>query len=73
MKKVNLLFLTAVFAVLVSAFFALTSSASGSKESESPACCNKKHQECQIENKKGGAGELIMDNMSRQFISIASF
>lgn len=71
MKKINLLFLTAVVVALTTALISLTSSASDGKKIETPTCCKKKTQECGTENRKSGSGELIMETMSRQFISIS--
>lgn len=71
MKKRNLLLL-AVFTILaIASMIALTSSASNNKSIETPTCCKKKVNGCDVKDSKSGSGELIMDNMSRQFISIA--
>ena len=51
--------------------FTLSSSASGeNKKIETPACCKSYKKECVEGQQKSGSGELIMENMSRQFISI---
>ena len=71
MKKINLLFIAAFVIAIGTAFISLTSSASDGKNVESPTCCQKKAQECGTDNKQGGNGELIMESMSRQFISIS--
>jgi hypothetical protein len=73
MKKSNRLILTAVAILLASVAIVLTSSASDKKKKTvSPTCCKKIETKCGPNNKKTGSGELIMDNMSRQFISIFS-
>lgn len=70
MKKINILFITAAFLVLATAFITLTSSSSSSKKAEAPTCCQKKNMECDSNAPKNGTGELIMESMSRQFITI---
>jgi heme A synthase len=74
MKKSNRLILAALVLVLALGTIVLTSSASGkNKTIPSPTCCKKIESKCTPETRKNSSGELIMDNMSRQFISIFSF
>jgi hypothetical protein len=49
-------------------------SATTDKKKNAPAtCCKKSMKECGGENKTKAPGQLIMDNFSRQFISISFF
>ena len=74
MQKSNQVIITAVAVLLAVGAIVLTSSASGkNKKATAPVCCKKMERKCESGNKKTGSGELIMDNMSRQFISIFSF
>ena len=73
MKKINILFITAAILVLATAFITLTSSSSSSKKEETPTCCQKKAPACDINAPKNGNGELIMESMSRQFITVTPF
>ncbi len=70
MKKINILFITAAILVLGTAFITLTSSSPSSKKVEAPTCCQKKAPACDINATKNGTGELIMESMSRQFITV---
>lgn len=73
MKKINLLFIATFIIAIGTAFVSLTSSASDVKKAEAPTCCKKKATECPTENKKNSSGEMIMESMSRQFISMSPF
>ncbi len=70
MKKINILFISAAILVLATAFITLTSSSPNSKKVEDPTCCQKKLPECDTKTPKNGTGELIMESMSRQFITV---
>ena len=70
MKKINILFITAAILVLGTAFITLTSSSPSSKKIEDPTCCQKKLPDCDVKTPKNGTGELIMESMSRQFITV---
>lgn len=70
MKKINLLFIAAFVIAIGTAFISLSSSASDGKKTTAPTCCKKKEEKCD-EKKKSGSGELIMESMSSQFISIS--
>ncbi|HUR66998.1 MAG TPA: hypothetical protein VMZ03_11680 [Chitinophagaceae bacterium] len=73
MKKSNRLILAAIILALTLGAIVLTSSASDkNKNIPLPTCCKKVESQCPLENKKSRSGELIMDNMSRQFISLFS-
>jgi hypothetical protein len=54
--------------ILATGLFAVLNSASGKSKIERSTCC-KKSKPCKTE-KTGRPGELIMDNLSRQFISL---
>lgn len=73
MRKNNWIYLALAALIVATGFFVLTSSASGVKPNESPTCCKKKATDCGTETRKTGNGDLIMENMSRQFISISAF
>lgn len=73
MRKNNWIYLALVAIIVATSFIVLTSSASDVKAKESPTCCKKKAAECSPGIKKTGNGDLIMENMSRQFISISAF
>ncbi|MGQ0738134.1 MAG: hypothetical protein ACT4OJ_03655 [Bacteroidota bacterium] len=73
MKKKTHFIITAFALALGAGIIVLTSSASDKKKTQSPSCCQKTEKQCSEENKKSGSGELIMENMSRQFISISPF
>lgn len=70
MKKINLLFIVAFVIAIGTAFVSLSSSASDGKKEPAPTCCKKKAVKCD-DTKKSGSGELIMESMSSQFISIS--
>ncbi len=46
------------------------SPAKGTKKNSAPTCCKKSPSACPGQSPKNRKGELIMDNMSRQFIMI---
>ena len=71
MQKKAILSLMLVTAVLVAAFLLFNSAAPAEKKEE-PTCCKEKTEEC-VENKTNSSGEMIIDNLSRQFISIPVF
>ncbi len=73
MRKKNWIYFAALAILVAVSFIVLTSSASNVKVKESPTCSKKKTGECNAVPKKAGSGEMIMDNMSRQFISITTF
>ena len=73
MRKNNWFYIALIAIILATGFFVLTSSASEVKVKESPTCCKKKATDCGPGIKKTGNGDLIMENMSRQFISIPAF
>jgi len=73
MRKNNWIYLALIAIIVATGFFVLTSSASEVKAKESPTCCKKKATDCETGIKKTGNGDLIMENMSRQFISISAF
>jgi hypothetical protein len=75
MQKRTILSVTLITALLVAAFL-LLNSATPVEKKETPAtpptCCKQKTKEC-VENKTNSSGEMIIDNLSRQFISIPIF
>ena len=73
MRKNNWIYIALIAIIVATGFFVLTSSASDVKVKESPTCSKKKGTECGSGIKKTGNGDLIMENMSRQFISIPAF
>lgn len=74
MQKRTILSVTLITALLVAAFLLLNSAAPVEKKETpaTPTCCKQKMKEC-VENKTNSSGEMIIDNLSRQFISIPVF
>jgi hypothetical protein len=75
MQKRTILSVTLITALLVTAFLVLNSASPVEKKETTPAtptCCKQKMKEC-VENKTNNSGEMIIDNLSRQFISIPVF
>jgi hypothetical protein len=77
MQKRTILSVTLITALLVAAFLLLNSAAPVTpvEKKETPAaptCCKEKTKEC-VENKVNSSGDMIIDNLSRQFISIPVF
>jgi hypothetical protein len=71
MQKKTILSVTLITALLVAAFMLLNATAPTEKKEE--PTCKEKIKECSIKNKNNSSGEMIMDNLSRQFISIKAF
>lgn len=70
MKRNTFLIILTAAVVITGLAFNLSSSAPEEKKKEVPACCQS-GPGCEKENsQKSGSGELIMENMSRQFMSI---
>ncbi|MFN8289059.1 MAG: hypothetical protein U0U70_02260 [Chitinophagaceae bacterium] len=69
MKRSTLIVIVTAAIFISGLVLTVSSSASGEKKKETPSCC-KFGTECGGKIKKSGSGELIMENMSRQFISI---
>jgi hypothetical protein len=67
MQKKNLAFFGVIAILLAASLFLLPSS---SPVQQTPTCCKKYPEKCS--NKESNApGEMIIDNMSRQFISLS--
>lgn len=77
MKKIYWTYLALTALIMATGFFVLTSSASNGKVEDAPTCCkksmNKGMNDCQPVKKNTGNGDLIMESMSSQFISISAF
>jgi hypothetical protein len=71
MQKKNFLSVALFTALLVMALFLLNSSAPAEKK-KTPTCCKQSMKECP-ENNINSSGEMIIENLSRQFISITAF
>jgi hypothetical protein len=76
MQKRTILSVTLITALLVAAFLLLNSAAPVEKKetpaTPAPTCCKQNTKEC-VDNKMNSSGEMIIDNLSRQFISIPVF
>ena len=75
MQKGTILSVTLITVLLVAAFLLLNSASPIKKKKTSPAtptCSKLETKEC-VENKTNSSGEMIIDNLSRQFISIPAF
>jgi hypothetical protein len=59
--------------LLVLSLFVFPSATTNKKITTPPTCCKKTMKECGGDNKTKAPGQLIMDNFSRQFISISFF
>lgn len=70
MKRNALILIMTAAVILTGLAFTLNSSASVEKKKEVPACCQSGSACPKESNQKSGSGELIMENMSRQFMSI---
>jgi len=73
MRKNYWTYLALAALIVATGFLVLTSSASEVKPQEAPTCCKKSTEKCLPANKKTGNGDLIMESMSSQFISISAF
>jgi hypothetical protein len=76
MRKRTILSVTLITALLVAAFLLLNSARPVEKKENpatpAPTCCKHNTKEC-VDNKTNSHGEMIIDNLSRQFISIPVF
>jgi hypothetical protein len=85
MKKKNLI-LTGLVAVLVASFFLIVGFSSyTSAQKDKSTCCNQKMpaqgvqrtgpggKNCATKKNSSSAGEMIMENLSSQFLSISPF
>lgn len=75
MQKKNWLFLTVVTTLLVTGLMVFSSSAPVQRmATPTPTCCKQNMSECPAKKKATNAsGEMIIDNLSRQFISVPVF
>ena len=62
-----------IIAALLTISILLLHSFSPAAEAKKDTCCSDQTKKCPIEKKIKGSGELIIENLSRQFISIPSF
>jgi hypothetical protein len=72
MQKRTILSVTLITALLVAAFLLFNSAAPAEKK-EKATCCKQNMKDCPVENKANSSGEMIIENLSRQFISITVF
>jgi hypothetical protein len=76
MQKRAILSVTLITALLVAAFLLFNSSTPVEKKetpaTPAPTCCKQNTKEC-VDSKTNGSGDMIIDNLSRQFISIPVF
>ncbi len=72
MQQKNWIFFLGVLVLLGVSLVVLKSSASDGKR-QAPSTCCKKSQPCRCQKKDNGPGELIMEDLSHQFISITPF
>jgi len=69
MQKRTLFSLILISVLLVTGYLLLISSTPVEKK-ENPTCCKQTLKECQPENKTNSSGEMIIETLSRQFISV---
>jgi hypothetical protein len=72
MRKKTFLSVMLLTTLLVAALFLLNSSAPAEKK-ETPTCCKQRSMKECPENNTNSSGEMIIENLSRQFISITAF
>ena len=71
MQKRNWMIPGIAMILLVLSLIVFPSATTDKKKNTHPTCCKKLMKECGGDNKTKAPGQLIMDNFSRQFISIA--
>jgi hypothetical protein len=72
MQKKIFLSVTLITALLVTASLLFNSSFPAEKK-ETPACCKQNNMKECAESNTNSSGEMIIENLSRQFISITAF
>ena len=72
MRKKNWVFFGSAMLLLAVSLIVFRSAASDKKKAAPPTCCKRSGQ-YSGEKKQSGPGELIIENLSRQFISLAIF
>ena len=70
MKNKNLL-LTTLATILLASYFVIAGfSSAPSKETDKSTCCSQKMKNCNIKTNSEARGEMMLENLSRQFLSI---
>lgn len=73
MKKKNWI-LPGLVAILVAAYFLMVGfSPRPPAQKDQPTCCTQKMKNCAAKPNSQGSGEMILENLSRQFLSISPF
>jgi hypothetical protein len=74
MKNKNHILLSLATLLLVAGLFTLGSaSPSAEKEMKNSTCCKQKNSGCSPEKETPADGDILLDNISRQFITILSY
>ncbi len=79
MRKKNWISLTVLSVLIVAGFIVLQATTSSKKvkepvkKQEQTICSSIKTQECNPAKKAEGPGEMLMESLSRQFLSISIF
>lgn len=72
MKKKNWI-LPGLVAILVVAYFLMVGfSPRAAAQKEKSTCCTQKMKSCEGENNSDTPGDMMLDNISRQFLSIST-
>lgn len=70
MRLSNRLLFGSLLLLTAAVFIVIRSSATGKKKVSAPTCCKKSRNACTESGQPSRPGELIIDNLSRQFIMV---
>ncbi|HEY6062587.1 MAG TPA: hypothetical protein VIV35_03200 [Chitinophagaceae bacterium] len=66
--------LPGLVAILVAAYFLMVGfSPSATASKDKSTCCCQKMKNCAVKTRGSASGEMILENLSRQFLSISPF
>lgn len=73
MKNKNHILLSLVTVLLVAGLFTLGSASPyAEKEMKNATCCKEKNSDCLLKKESPAGGDILLDNISRQFMTILS-